>query len=394
MSSFWSKPIRNIIGSKASEAITSVVDKVVPQGVKDFVETAAVIYYGGKLPGDIGALLKSKGSQMTQNALIASVFGGDPKAAAMVTGIAGILPQLPGEVGKFFNTDAGKALMGMFVKQGGDFGAMNEWLGMLGMSGDAGNMIQQIAKLMALSAFSNKFAKDAINKAEEFEAQETEMVRNLATHAQRLSDPQYQEQTIGASLDKVGEEFDRARESTIRGLYARGLGDRTQGPVAALARDEAIARLQTRQGLEQSMPSPALQAEAAALGPMQTAADRARQTAQEQRMLPFNFVASSMQNREGPMDQYYKNLLAQQQAAAQQQQNNAVVQRLGPLLGNVVSGFKTGWPNMQTGNAGTVVMDEKPSYPFITDFASGWGGMNYNLNGGVKPSGMWTLYAR
>jgi hypothetical protein len=56
MSNFFSKPFRNIVGSKTSQAVTKVVDSVIPAKYKDMFEKLAVMYATGGIGGGTNLL--------------------------------------------------------------------------------------------------------------------------------------------------------------------------------------------------------------------------------------------------------------------------------------------------------------------------------------------------
>ncbi|RLC88419.1 MAG: hypothetical protein DRJ03_02750 [Chloroflexi bacterium] len=234
---------------------------------------------------------------------IAGALGGDPLKGA----IFGTLPELPGKIGEFFKTNAGKAAMSIFGNTGGDMGAIGDLLDNMGITGRSKDMVEEMLTLAALTAFSNKFAKEALNKAKEYEGKEQLAIDALFTAAQKMSDPKALEQTVQASLEDVGKEYKRAKQSATHDLYQRGLGLRMPGATSRLENEEAEARLRARRDIEGEQPMRALQANIAALSPMQNYSERLRAAAEAERALPLEFYKSVKEGtRQNPMDEYYR----------------------------------------------------------------------------------------
>lgn len=362
MSSFWEKPIRNIIGSNASEKITSEIDNLLDHAgllqYKDIIEAAAVAYLAGggkilgqslQLGGDVGniqALLKTTKGQALLNATVSQMLTGDPKNALMFSALGSTLSSIPGGVGQFFNSDIGKTLTGLFIGGGGKSGLFGGTFGNL--FGDIGDNLGDIATYAALAFAGKEFAKDAISRSNELNTQEKGVVDQLVSNAQKLSTPEYQESVIQKSLENVNRETQASKESAERELYGRGLGLRTAGAVGRIGSDAAKTRAATRRDLSVQLPLAATQALSAASGPLQTAAERAEKTAAEESRMPLDFYMSMKNaNRATPMDQYYANLNQQLQQQNQQAQIGSLLSRIGGLLGG---GSSTG---SVAANAGT-----------------------------------------
>lgn len=362
MSSFWSKPFRNILGSKASEAVTGVIDDGLNalglDKYKDLIEFVAIAYVtgGGNIPlpgggtwnigqlgvnvsgNDVVQFFKTNKGSIIKSAVIGQVTGGDPKIAGMLGGVIGQLGQLPGGIGKFFNSDMGKSLLGMFIGSGGNKGVF-DGLGSLGGS------LGDVATFMALAYAGKEFAKESISRANELNDKEYSTITQLVDSAQQFSKPEYKEAVIQKSLEAVDREAQAAKQGAEQNLFARGLGNRTPGAVARIGSDTAQTRAETRRNLGIQLPQAATSMLAAAAGPLSSAADRAAKTAAEESRMPLDFyMAMNAANKVSPMDEYYKNLNQQQQ---QQQGTNNTNDLLAGIanIGNILAGA--------TGSAGT-----------------------------------------
>src|SRR3972149_5454705 len=143
MSSFFSKPFRNILGSDLSQDVTAgTSDKWIKPEDKDALENMAVMM---------------------------------------------ALAALPGDLGEFFSSDLGKTAMGLLT--GGNTGAFSGLFDALGLNPGQKDFIEHLATLAALTAAGNYLAKDELEKASTAEALEYNLVTGLSQAAAQYNDP-------------------------------------------------------------------------------------------------------------------------------------------------------------------------------------------------------------
>jgi len=291
------------------------------RGSTEFLKKAAPVVLPFVLPGVGSAISGALGGGLLGSAgagaAMSAITGGDPLKGAIGGAISGgILGNLPGDVGKFFDSDVGRAITGSFDASGRNPAALSGILEQFGLSGRSKDMVEELLTLGALAAFSNKFAKDALNKAKEFEDKERASVQNLVAQAEKLSDPVLLEQNTQKAMEQVSREFGKQREAVESNLFARGLGRRVAGPMARLGAEEAAERLRSRRDLETAYPERALRAQAATMAPLQNLSERLRATAEEERRLPFELYQMLKEETrpKSPMEQYYADQLAKMRA--------------------------------------------------------------------------------
>jgi len=285
MSSFWSKPFRNIFGSDLSQDITAgTFDKWIKPEDKNTLEYAVSMLAGAAaapwLAGELG--ISTKVAEGIIKAGVAMANDQSP--------ISAVLGAMGGDVGKFFNSTIGKVLIAAISSgNGGNIsGLLDKW----GITGKAKDMLEEIATFAALSFFSKEYAKDAISKANEMETRESDLVKSLADTAAQYSNPVYQEGQIQKGLEDLATQYGRAKTSTEQNLYGRGMGERMPGATEALARGEAIDRFGARRTIGAQNIDTALKANAAAIAPVSTLAAKLRAKSDLMEQLPFDFYMS------------------------------------------------------------------------------------------------------
>ncbi len=242
-----------------------------------------------------------------------------------------ILPNLPGDVGEFFASPIGQlaqTVYPLFKDSSGDSmnlagllggsgnGGFGEFLSGLGLSGAQSDTVQEFLTLAALATLSNKFAKEALNRAKELQTQEKNLADSLYQSAMKLSDPGQMEMRVQKALEDVSEAHRAAAKQVSIDLSQRGLGRRTTGPIAALAGSEAVDRMKARRDIEMDYPTRALEAQSAALTPLSRLREGAdTEAARQQKLIPDLYFAMKQANKGDP----YAQALQAQNAAMQAQ---------------------------------------------------------------------------
>ncbi len=299
--SMFSKIIDKVLPGAPSRNFTeNTWDKILAPETKDTAEQYAtmIALTAAGVPPQVAQGLGSWGATGNKQGLI-------------LAGLGIALPNLPGDIGKFFQeSDLGKQLMAAFAGFGGDSGLFGSFLNGLGLGGKTGGAINDLLTVMALSALSEVYAKDAVKKANALEAKQSAIVDQLVTKAQEMSDPKVREQNVQKALETVSTEYKGQRTAMEQNLYGRGMGASTQGPVAALGMGEAEGRLKARRDIESNWPMQALQALSYATGPVSQLSTQARTAADAKlRAIPELYAAVTAANRQSPMDAYTRQKL-------------------------------------------------------------------------------------
>jgi len=306
-----------------TRAITeNTTDKWIAPEHKDSVEAiagmVAALTVGAPMLSNIGSFATgATGSatigSMASNAALAAMGGGDPKQGAILAGVGAIRGNLPGGLGTFFSANPiGQNLIQAFASSGGDMGAIGNILGNLGFGGKQKDVIEQVLALMALAGISKEFAKDAISKANRLEGEEEAVINEMITTARSIVPTDENDELMYRKLaDTTASEYRQVYENFTHELSTKGMLDTNiaAGQLRRIGQEAAAQNLENRREIMLSRPersAAALTAMGTALTPLDQMAQRARATAEEQRMLPFNIAKDLYAaNRRSPIDDYY-----------------------------------------------------------------------------------------
>jgi len=277
------------------------------------VAPIATVATGGLLAPAVGATAGT----MLASAGMAAAAGGDPIRAAILGGVQQVLPGLGGDLGQFFGSEAGKGVLSAFLNMGGGGPEFSGFLESLGISGSQKDVVEEVLALIALTGAGKMLAKDAISKANTLQEYEYTAIQNLVNTAQTLSDPANMEKMVQKAQEDTRKAFGNERKELEMDLYARGLGERTTGPMAALSDAEARAELEARRGIEMDYPLRAIQAQSAIMPTVSGAAQYYTDVAEAEKRLPLELGMEIYKSRQkSPMEQYYEGLTAQQATPA------------------------------------------------------------------------------
>lgn len=349
MSSFFSKPIRNIIGSKASEAITeNTFDKWIAPEHKDTLETAATTL---ALMAATGGMAGMGGAIGNLGSTISGALGnmGD------VGNILQSLGKLGGKLGDVIKTPFGIALMSILGAGGNASGFLDK----LGLTGGTKDMAEYLALLATVSLISDKYAESAEEALNAIEQSETTNLNNLIATANKYSDPEYQEQMIQAHNESISQAYQGARESSQRSLAQRGLGERMPGAEAYLRGSEAEARLKGRRDTETGLQNQAFSAQTQLMPIIQNQVARKQQAYETKAAVPFNFLQSVLNYDAQNKAQNAQNALIQAQIAQIQNQMGGGSTSTASLL-PAIAGLTTG--TTKTAGATTPAIGSLSSY--------------------------------
>lgn len=174
--------------------------------------------------------------------------GGKPSQVLLSAGLAMGLPELPGDVGKFFGTSAGQGLIQAFVGGDGkiDVSKVPDYLKAF-VSGTRKDIIEDILVLVALSKLSDKYAEDAKNRLRAVQDQQTGAINEMMTMARNIyPDDATYEMDVQKNLEEVAGVYENARQTLLHQATIRGMGEQAVPQLAQLGEAEATARLEAR----------------------------------------------------------------------------------------------------------------------------------------------------
>ena len=321
-------------GQISQDFTQSTTDKWFKDQDKDTVElVGAVIATAGAAGIDVAGVAGGAGSQ-----LLAGIQHG-----------LGILQGGLGSIGQFFSTPLGKAAAGVFGLSGGNGGLLE----MLGLTGRKKDMVEEMLTLAALSELGNKFAKEAINKAKEYDTYERDNILGLVNDANKFDDPTYKQQLISKNVENVHNQYAAAAQAASQDLYSRGMGERTPGVTAGILSNEAQAKSAEQRDTETALTNNAMTARLNLGNVLASASGRANTEANTLRQMPFQaYQAIKADMKPDPMADYYS-------ALAQQMKN----QNYG-LGGSTDGGIAPAADTSQSANA--ALLDMYSPYPTAT----------------------------
>ena len=302
-------------GQISQDFTQSTTDKWFKDQDKDTIEIVAAIAatYGLAAPG--GAISGAS----------SSLLSGLSKGFSVLQG--GL-----GSIGEFFKSPLGKAASTLFGLSGGNGGILEA----LGITGKKKDMVEEMLTLVALSELGNVYAKDAINKAKEYDAYEKQNILDLVHDANKFDDPTYKQQIMQKNVEAVHNNYANSAASAERDLYSRGMGERTPGVKAGILSNEAQATAGAMRDTETANTNQAMQARLNLSNVLASATGRANSEAQAQRTAPYEaYKAIVGANKTTPMDEYYN-------AQTQQMKANNYGMGTGNIPDNTSGGIAGG----------------------------------------------------
>lgn len=230
------------------------------RGTTNFIK-AVLPFAAGPIGGVLGGALGISAGLGTAMAAggIASITGGDPLKAALFSGIASTLNNLPktNPIRQFFSTSAGQGVLSAFVQAGGSTsefqGFLDNLASSLGISGGTRDMINDALLLTALIGISKKYAEPAKKRMEEIETKQLSAINEMMLKVKALyPDKQTYEADVQKGMEAVDREYNRVLQATTHGLAERGLGEQVGAQLPRIEESKGLARLQSRRDIEEA----------------------------------------------------------------------------------------------------------------------------------------------
>lgn len=191
---------------------------------------------------------------------------------------------------------------------------------------------------LAGSYFGGKSERAAAHEADR---QNRALIQQIIAQAEAVYGKEGTEAAVQRAIEEVAQRQAQTAMGVESNLYGRGMGERTAGPLAALAGQAMKEKLSARRDIEAEYPSRLLAAKQGMLGPTADYAQRKAASAGEMTALPINIVSLfAGMNQKSPWDEY----MAGKTTAPGGYTGNTFSGALGldPVM------FTTGWKNMDT----------------------------------------------
>lgn len=219
--------------------------------------TAALGIIGGAVASGVSQVIGTKTNQVVSNALGVDTpsygggggggGGGNTTQQILAAALQMGLVKMPGDIGKFFASGMGQALINMFVRNEGDASKLGDILKQLGISGTAKDMLEDVLGLTVLSIISDKYSEDAKNKLQGYQTQQSGAIDEMMTMARSIyPDDATFELDVQKRLDATSGEYKRARDTLLHYGAARGMKEESIPQLARLGQAESTARLEAR----------------------------------------------------------------------------------------------------------------------------------------------------
>lgn len=175
------------------------------------------------------------------------------------------------------------------------------------------------------------------SRANEAARQERALMDSIIAQAEAVYGPAATEAAIQKAIEDIAKEYETQRVGVERGLYARGMGERTPGAMARLASESAKQRLAARRDITAAYPLALLQAKTGIMPQMGQYAERMGGEAAGATMLPFQLMSGYQgMKTQADLSDYIKNALKTPGAASD----------VGGGAGILSGGFAPGWSSL------------------------------------------------